>query len=279
MNRHFKLIKSTAFMVVFSLLRYVDSQSNANIFELENGNRIASNVTRVGIKQATSDISCASSCSSHGTCCSASYEIETSTCFLDSCCYPVTEAFLDALVIRTNSKKEMHSTNGNNRFCNLAYHRQTTQSSIYDNSGIYGSPCNAVDGLKSQDFYEGSCVHTQKEFVTWWEVDLGAKYTIKSVNVSVRADHSSHYERFSSVDVTVDALYCGYYTGPPHLSEINEPVTITCSDGITGRYLKLERSVHDTFQFCEVEVFANLTVCPDPPEPWTCRELSHQPCV
>ncbi|CAG2215478.1 unnamed protein product [Mytilus edulis] len=266
-------------MIVFILIRYVDLQSNANIFILETGNRISTSVTRIGIKKATSDISCASLCSSHGTCCSATYEIEKNTCFLDSCCNPVTEAFLGALVIRTNSKKDKLNTSGNNRLCNLAYHRQTTQSSVYDNSGVFGSPCNAVDGLESQDFYEGTCVHTNKEFVTWWEVDLGAKYTIKFVNISVRTDHSSHYERFSAVDVTVDALYCGYYTGPPLLSHIYEPITIGCSDGITGRYLRLTRSVHDTFQFCEVEVFANLTVCPGPPEPWTCRDLSHEPCV
>lgn len=105
MSFQFKFTKPTAYMIVFILIRYVDLQSNANIFILETGNRIATSVTRIGIKKATSDISCASLCSSHGTCCSATYEIEKNTCFLDSCCNPVTEAFLGALVIRTNSKK------------------------------------------------------------------------------------------------------------------------------------------------------------------------------
>lgn len=60
---------------------------------------------------------------------------------------------------------------------------------------------------------------------------------------------------FSNIQITVDGLSCAYYAGPPALSEIYEPITITCAASATGRYLKIERQVSGNLQFCEVRVF------------------------
>ncbi|CAG2197234.1 unnamed protein product [Mytilus edulis] len=145
-----------------------------------------------------------------------------------------------------------------NGFCNVAYRRQASQSTTYiDQPQRSGYSCNGVDGLESTDFYTGSCVHTMIESSPWWQVDLGAVYTVEFINISARTDFPGyfHYKKFSNIQITVDGLSCAYYAGPPALSEIYEPITITCAASATGRYLKIERQVSGNLQFCEVRVF------------------------
>ncbi|XP_052062887.1 uncharacterized protein LOC127702643 [Mytilus californianus] len=164
-------------------------------------------------------------------------------------------------------------------YCNVADRRQTTHSSAYDTNGFpNGNSCNGVDGLPSQDFFNGTCVHTTPETDPWWEVDLGTTYTVDFINISVRSDNSDfkNYEQFSSVTITVDGNFCANYSGPPALSTIRQPITITCAPGAAGRYLKMLRQVsNDNFQFCEVEVFVDLTFCADPPGDWMCGSLCY----
>ncbi|XP_076111635.1 uncharacterized protein LOC143079895 [Mytilus galloprovincialis] len=164
-------------------------------------------------------------------------------------------------------------------YCNVADRRQTTHSSALESSSFpNGNSCNGVDGLHSQDYFDGTCVHTTKETDPWWEVDLGDTYIVEYINISVRSDssHNNHYEKFSNVMITVDGNYCANYAGPPEKSTIHNPITITCPSGTSGRVLKMLRQVsNDNFQFCEVKVFANLTSCADPPADWVCGSLCY----
>lgn len=76
-------------------------------------------------------------------------------------------------------------------YCNVAYHRQTNQSSTYAN----GNSCNAVDGLENQEWSGRSCIHTPSEANPWWQVDFGDIFEIEFVNISVRTDNpdNEHY--------------------------------------------------------------------------------------
>ena len=77
--------------------------------------------------------------------------------------------------------------------CNVAYRRQTKSSSTYTSWSVpSGYSCNAVDGMADQNYFDGSCVHTRSEYNPWWQVDLGAVYTVLYVNLLVRADYPEH---------------------------------------------------------------------------------------
>lgn len=81
-------------------------------------------------------------------------------------------------------------------YCNVAYHRQTNQSSTYDVGGMAnGNSCNAVDGLENQEWSGRSCIHTLSEANPWWQVDFGDIFEIEFVNISVRTDNpdNKHY--------------------------------------------------------------------------------------
>ncbi|XP_063443131.1 uncharacterized protein LOC134723449 [Mytilus trossulus] len=240
-------------------------------FEMETGIKIVAEPTRAEISGVASRLTCAGMCSSSNTCCSSSYE--NTTCYLDSICNPVTEICNNAVTIRKIINCQQENVNG---FCNVAYRRQTSQSTTYiDQPQTSGHSCNGVDGLEFTDFFTGSCVHTMTESSPWWQVDLGAVYTVEFINISARNDFPEyfHYDKFSNIQITVDGLSCANYAGPPALSEINEPITITCAASTTGRHLKIERQVSGNLQFCEIRVFASLTTCPNPVEAWTCRDI------
>ncbi|VDI42771.1 Hypothetical predicted protein [Mytilus galloprovincialis] len=51
-----------------------------------------------------SDITCAHWCLNTPTCCSASYEITTKECLLDSCCYPDTQPSMNGIFIQKTEK-------------------------------------------------------------------------------------------------------------------------------------------------------------------------------
>ncbi|CAC5426658.1 unnamed protein product [Mytilus coruscus] len=191
----------------------------------------------------------------------------------DSICNPVTEPCNDAVTIRKIINCKQENVNG---FCDVAYRRQTSQSTTYVYQPLEsGYSCNGVDGLESTDFFKGSCVHTISESSPWWRVDLGSVYTVEFINISARTDSPGylHYQKFSNIQITFDGLSCAYYAGPPALSETYEPITITCAANTTGRYLKIERQIAGPLQFCEMRVFARFSTCPNPTEAWTCRDI------
>ena len=63
---------------------------------------------------------------------------------------------------------------------------------------INGYSCNAVDGLQSQDFFDGSCFHSNALQNQWWEVNLGDSYAVEYIHIFARTDHIKfeHYSKF-----------------------------------------------------------------------------------
>ncbi len=75
---------------------------------------------------------------------------------------------------------QVFSTSGTN----VALNKTTSQSSTA--SGAVSS--RAVDGNTNGDFFSGSVTHTAASNQPWWEVDLGAVYSLESVKVFNRTD-------------------------------------------------------------------------------------------
>lgn len=177
-------------------------------------------------------------------------------------------------------------------FCNVAYRRQTSQSSFYYETVMSnGYACNAVDGLQSHVWSGGSCTHSApSEVHPWWQVDLGASYTVAFVNISVRTDYPGylHYDKINHTSLTISETIdangsqivpnnCATDISGPSFATMNNPYSIPCMTGVTGRYLRITQTqnLSTNLQFCEVEVYADISTCPDPPQSWSCRDLCY----
>ena len=71
---------------------------------------------------------------------------------------------------------------------NLAQGKFTTQSSTYGDSDAVGISGHAVDGSTDGYFVNDSTTHTQNDMNAWWQVDLGASYSLNSVELFNRTD-------------------------------------------------------------------------------------------
>lgn len=73
-------------------------------FTTEMQTRIKPMDTIIHSATVLSDITCAHWCLNTPTCCSASYEITTKECLLDSCCYPDTQPSMNGIFIQKTGK-------------------------------------------------------------------------------------------------------------------------------------------------------------------------------
>ena len=68
---------------------------------------------------------------------------------------------------------------------NLAFNKTVTMSSVHSAE----SPGrHAVNGIKTGDWYDGSCASTNSELNPWLIVDLGDVYTLGSIIIVNRVD-------------------------------------------------------------------------------------------
>ena len=71
---------------------------------------------------------------------------------------------------------------------NLAYQKNTDQSSTNSDGDATGASGNAVDGNSNTNFKKGSCARTFSEKQPWWRVDLGNVELVNEVYVVNRGD-------------------------------------------------------------------------------------------
>ena len=76
----------------------------------------------------------------------------------------------------------------------LALNQSATQASVFQGKGA----SLAVDGNRSRDFSQGSCIHTNTQNDPWWRVDLGASLPVAEVVIVNRLCTSctSHMNAF-----------------------------------------------------------------------------------
>lgn len=143
---------------------------------------------------------------------------------------------------------------------NVALGAIAVQSSTLD-IPVDLSAGNAIDGNSNGNFGAGSLTHTDFNNQPWWQVDLGARFTISSVNVFNREDCcaeslSDFYVLVSEVpfgssslqellaDATVTAVQVPGAGGRPSVVNLNA----------TGRYVRVQLPDSEYLQLAEVEV-------------------------
>jgi hypothetical protein len=136
---------------------------------------------------------------------------------------------------------------------NLALNKTATQSST-----AYGAePDRAVDGNTSSEREDASATCTFSESNAWWQVDLGADYTIDEINIwnqtgASGAARLSDYSVYVLDNNKVEAwsVYQSATAGRP---------TTVNAGGAMGRYVKIQLEGTNALTLAEVEVFANST--------------------
>jgi hypothetical protein len=144
---------------------------------------------------------------------------------------------------------------------NLAKGKIATQSSIY----YAYKPEFAVDGDE-----KGQFTHTNSEQNAWWQVDLGASYTIGNVVLWNRADNqewsrlSDFYifvseAPFSTTDINQLRQSCKYVYNSGQIGASKE-----FSINSRGRYVRIELSGTNYLSLSEVQVFpGSSSTAPD----------------
>jgi hypothetical protein len=141
---------------------------------------------------------------------------------------------------------------------NLALKKTATQSSIFQ--GNVAS--HAVDGNTDGVLADNSVSHTDNyDAQAWWQVDLGASYTIQTINLWNRSDCcdwrlTNFYvfvsdSPFPSTDLNstinqagVTAYHFSGTAGKPSTIDINR----------SGRYIRVQLTSNDNLQLAEVQV-------------------------
>ena len=143
---------------------------------------------------------------------------------------------------------------------NIALGKSASQSSTYYESFAYLSVDGDTNGVKDH----GSVSHTNNDYQAWWQVDLGAIYSLADVKVWNRTDAATDrlnnfYVLVSNVPFVSNDLYAAknqtgvsnYYisgnAGTPTIINVN------CS----GRYVRVQLTATNYLNMAEVQVFSS----------------------
>ena len=142
---------------------------------------------------------------------------------------------------------------------NVALGKNASQSSDYETNVA----SRAVDGNTDGNLANNSVTHTQAGPSEWWQVDLGEKFSIETINVWTRTDCcdwrlSNFYvlvsdDPFISTDLPTTLAQTGvsnYFVS----GMAAKPTTITINR--TGRYVRVQLT-SDALSLAEVEVMGN----------------------
>ncbi|MBI1761205.1 MAG: NPCBM/NEW2 domain-containing protein, partial [Acidobacteria bacterium] len=152
---------------------------------------------------------------------------------------------------------------------NLAQGKPATQASIYE----VAAAGLAVDGNTNGNYAAGSVSHTNSAAANdWWQVDLGATYTIDSLQLWNRTDCcQSRLQNFyvfvsttnqtgrSFSTILNDATVWRFYQAATAPSTLNIP------GGVNGRYVRVQLAGTNYLSLAEVRAFGALPQANRPP--------------
>ncbi|XP_075208838.1 uncharacterized protein LOC142316938 [Anomaloglossus baeobatrachus] len=139
---------------------------------------------------------------------------------------------------------------------NVAKYGEASQQSDLQNK-VMGYAKNAIDGVKTTDYNNGSCTHTNQTKSPWWRLDLKQNYTISNVVITNRQDCCK--ERLIGAEVLIgyspdnNNPICG------KVANVTSDTFSFCCNGMEGQYVSVVipgRSEYLTL--CEVEVYGVL---------------------
>src|SRR2546430_792372 len=148
---------------------------------------------------------------------------------------------------------------------NVALNKPATQVSTL-NYNPPGDASHAVDGNTDGNYFHASVTHTNGGNQEWWQVDLGASYSLQTINVWNRTDccgdRLSNFHvlvsdnPFASTDLTATLNQSGvsnYYTA----GQGGTPTTLNINR--TGRYIRVQLAGSGVIlSLAEVEAFGTL---------------------
>ncbi|XP_053112213.1 uncharacterized protein LOC128327440 [Hemicordylus capensis] len=137
---------------------------------------------------------------------------------------------------------------------NVAITGEALQSSTYNQ---LAGPGNAIDGLTSGEFTQGSCTHTDYESNPWWIVDLKAQYRVFRVSISNRKDCCGN--RLNGAEIRIgNSAENGGITNPRCAIIISldpgETRSFYCEDS-QGQFVTVNQPNGGILTLCEVQVF------------------------
>ena len=138
---------------------------------------------------------------------------------------------------------------------NVALKKAVQQSSL----GWGGDPKRAVDGNTSGNYRHKSVTHTQSQNQSWWQVDLGKMYDIKTINVYNRTDCcntrlSNFYVIVSKTPFPAELNKAKSKAGWNQHVAGNAKQKESFSVGVKGRYVRVQLSGSNYLSLAEVEV-------------------------
>ncbi|CAG2216438.1 unnamed protein product [Mytilus edulis] len=145
---------------------------------------------------------------------------------------------------------------------NIAFNKNATQVSTFNDNVSRFGPMNANNGKKNQVATNGDCTHTtDKDPAKWWTVDFGNMYTIESVHIYARKDCC--LERHSDFEIRIHNTSDWSSQFSLCYKQIGQAPTelyVNCTDHLSGKYLtvyKKDDYHHYPLTLCEVEVYGN----------------------
>ncbi|MEM9719504.1 MAG: discoidin domain-containing protein [Bacteroidota bacterium] len=162
---------------------------------------------------------------------------------------------------------------------NLAFNKQTNQSTIY----ARGTSNKAVDSYKNTDkgaWVDNGVTHTQEERNPWWEVDLGAVYTISQIKYTGRTENccknrarNAHImvsqQKFTSNDLNTNLSNSDIWK--TFKADAPSPTHTINTGTIRGRYVRIQLESFESLSLADVQVIGgcaseNQNSDPEPPE-------------
>ena len=131
---------------------------------------------------------------------------------------------------------------------NVAVRRATNQSSTLGGHNAE----RAIDDFPAQlNPRSGSCTHTEKKEINWWEVDLVKEYHIDHIKVFGRNDDDNAAKRINGATILLDGRTVGGFE-----YKSKNDVYLFPLNGLKGRVVRIVK-LDDYLTLCEVQVMVN----------------------
>lgn len=146
-------------------------------------------------------------------------------------------------------------------YYNVAFGKSASASSVGFNTVAY----DAIDGNTDGNFDHGSVVHTNYDANPWWQVDLGATYTLDRIVIYNRTDCCAERMAYATTFISrTDPSGRGYWelmndpavihyqfgAAPPAIATIN-------TGGGVGRYVRVQLPGSNYLNIAEVKMMGS----------------------
>ncbi|MEZ4730049.1 MAG: discoidin domain-containing protein [Caldilineaceae bacterium] len=141
---------------------------------------------------------------------------------------------------------------------NVAQGKNATQSSTRSGAGAG----RAVDGNTNGNYSSGSVTHTNYNTNAWWQVDLGANYTLESIQLWNRTDCrasrlANFYVFVSATDMAGRSLNSLRNDATVWRYQVTgqAPSKLTIPAAVNGRYVRVQLAGTNYLSLAEVQVW------------------------